>query len=208
MASRKNSFLLRLSSYTQEIDSLSLQELGLMLKAIYAHAGAEHATMPKLSPLLRMALSPIFNEMDKAAAEYEAVCQKRAAGGKLGGRPKTKRLDSEPQVIKNNLKVTQGTSRGHEGRQGGISKHKNPDNEYDNEYDNDTATAKENILTTNIVSKYRDKNLEVTQGTSRVDKQLQGTLSNDSNPFGYDNQSPPDYDPAETFGGINEDSPF
>jgi hypothetical protein len=59
------------------------------------------------------ALSPIFTAMDRAAAKYDAVCQKRAEGGKLGGRPKTKRLDSEPQGIKNNLKVTQGTSRGH-----------------------------------------------------------------------------------------------
>jgi hypothetical protein len=197
MASKRNSFLLRPSSYTREFNSLSLPELGLMFKAIYAHAGAEHAAMPELSPLLRMALSPIFNEMDRAAAEYEAVCQKRAEGGKLGGRPKTKRPEIEPQGVENNLKVAQGCSRGHEGRQGGLSKHKNPYN--DNEYDNDTTTAKENkITTTKLCSIDREAgNLKVPLAPSRGHEQPRATLRHDDNPFGYEDQPPPDYDPAD-----------
>lgn len=65
MANNKNRFILQSSGYTPEIDSLGWEEKGKMLTAIYAKAGAEYATMPELSPLLRMALSPIFMEMDK-----------------------------------------------------------------------------------------------------------------------------------------------
>jgi hypothetical protein len=197
MASKRNSFLLQPSGYTPEIDALSWEEKGKLLVAIYAHAGANCATMPELSPLLRMALSPIFIAMDRAAAEYEAVCQKRAEGGKLGGRPKTKRPEIEPKGIENNLKVAQGASRGHEGRQGGLSKHKNPYN--DNEYDNDTTTAKENkITTTKLCSIDREAgNLKVPLAPSRGHEQPRATLRHDDNPFGCDDQPPPDYDPAD-----------
>ena len=179
-----------------------------MFDAIYAKAGAEHATMPEIDELLGVALAPIFEAMDRAAAEYEAVCKKRAEGG----RPITKRLNSEPQGAKNNLKVTQGTSRGHEGRQGGLSKQKNPDNEY--EYDTTTAKDRSNRLTTTkLVSKYREAgNLKVTQGTLRGHEQPNVSLSNESNPFGCDYQPPEDYDPAEAFGSdladSDGDSPF
>lgn len=54
--------------------------------------------------------------------------------------------DQKTQGGINNQKVTLGTKRGHEEPFGGISKQKNPDNEYD------TTTAKENILTTNLTT--------------------------------------------------------
>lgn len=89
-ASKEGFFRLRTRNYTSGMNKLPDSDKAAILDAIFAYAGAEHARMPKLSPMAEMAISYIFDEMDR----YSAMCQERAEVGRAGGlaSSKSKRL--------------------------------------------------------------------------------------------------------------------
>lgn len=90
-AASKGGYLrLRTRNYTSAMSKLPDSDKAAMLDAIFAYAGAEYAKMPKLSPMAEMAISYIFDEMDR----YSAMCKDKAEVGRAGGlaSSKSKRL--------------------------------------------------------------------------------------------------------------------
>lgn len=89
-ASKGGSFRLRTCGYTSAMAKLPDSDKAAILDAIFAYAGAEYAKMPELSPMAEMAVSYIFDEMDR----YSAMCQEKAEVGRAGGlaSSKSKRL--------------------------------------------------------------------------------------------------------------------
>lgn len=90
VASKGGYLRLRTRNYTSAMSKLPDSDKAAMLDAIFAYAGAEYAKMPKLSPMAEMAVSYIFDEMDR----YSAMCQNKAEVGRAGGlaSSKSKRL--------------------------------------------------------------------------------------------------------------------
>ena len=77
----KDSFIL----YTEQkevIDKLTDEQAGKLIKAIYEYVST--GKLPKLDPLLDIAITPIKQNLDKNADKYEEVKKKRSEAGKIG----------------------------------------------------------------------------------------------------------------------------
>lgn len=138
----KNSFVLYMS-YKKHFESLSMEQRGFLISAIFAHEAGED--LPDLDPVTRMAFEFIKDDLDINREKYEARCKRNAINGANGGRPKkaTAKQESQEQTVcfeetektqsvisetkKNPLKPNETQAK--------TQKPKKPDNEY--EYDND-----------------------------------------------------------------------
>ncbi len=71
-------------SYWNSIRTLSMEQRGLLLTAIYAQIGVE--PMPTLDPATNMAFLFIKDQLERDQAKWDDVRRKRAAAGKKGGK--------------------------------------------------------------------------------------------------------------------------
>ena len=97
----KDSFIL----YTEQkevIDKLTDEQAGKLIKAIYEYVSTEK--MPKLDPLLDIAITPIKQNLDKNADKYEEIKRKRSEAGKIGA--ETKKQKQAKQANANFAKQT------------------------------------------------------------------------------------------------------
>jgi hypothetical protein len=201
----KQSFVLYRSAFTSAIARMSDKRKADILTAIFAYAGCEHAVMPEIDELLEAVLAPIFDAMTANAKKYEAKCEANRAIGASGGRKKAenaaKRKAPNPtesyRTVENLPKATDRY------RKLAILPEATDSTETYHEYDNEyelTTTAKSNniLLTTNVGSKYR----EATESYRTVENLPKATERYDSVD---DDDWPPDYDPAEAFGGDLQD---
>ena len=134
---KRNSFILY-TDYSDHIDSLTLEEKGLLFEALLEYAKGIEI---ELSGAVKVAFSFIKAQIDRDSEKYEEVCEKRRSAGKKGGAPKgnknaektTKNNQKQPKTTKNNLKQT-----------------KQPDNDTDTDTDtdNDTDNDTENDINT------------------------------------------------------------
>lgn len=71
-------------SYWNSIRTLSTEQRGLLLTAIYAQIGVEQ--MPALDPATNMAFLFIKDQLERDQAKWDDVRRKRSAAGKKGGK--------------------------------------------------------------------------------------------------------------------------
>ena len=121
----KNSFVLY-TAYQAHIELLSMEQRGVLLTAIMAHA--VDAELPEMDGMTKMAFSFIREDLDRAADKYEKTCEARRKAGCKGGRPKK---EEEEKAKKANGFFEKQT------------KAKKPDNDNDNENENENENEKE-----------------------------------------------------------------
>lgn len=81
----KKSFILY-HSYMETFSELTDEEAGQLIKAIFNHE--VHGETIDMDRIVKMAYLPIKSNLERDKAEYENVCEKRKAAGRLGGRPR------------------------------------------------------------------------------------------------------------------------
>ena len=73
---------------------LSVRERGEWITAVFAYeTGCRDIMPPRLSPKAEMLLSIVMKALDRNREAYEKKCEKRAANGRRGGRPKRESLN-------------------------------------------------------------------------------------------------------------------
>ena len=91
-AGNKNNVILHLEDF-EDLQELKDAEAGRLLKAIYSYVSTGEV-VDNLGVQARTMFRYIRRRIDRDKASYEEKCRKRAAAGKLGGRPK-KEMDNE-----------------------------------------------------------------------------------------------------------------
>ena len=91
-AGNKNNVILHLEDF-EDLQDLKDAEAGRLLKAIYSYVSTGEV-VDNLGVQARTMFRYIRRRIDRDKASYEEKCRKRAAAGKLGGRPK-KEMDNE-----------------------------------------------------------------------------------------------------------------
>ena len=91
-AGSKNNVILHLEDF-EDLQELKDAEAGRLLKAIYSYVSTGEV-VDNLGVQARTMFRYIRRRIDRDKASYEEKCRKRAAAGKLGGRPK-KEMDNE-----------------------------------------------------------------------------------------------------------------
>ena len=82
--------------YREHLELLTDEERGRLFMALFEYG--ETGEVPALEGVVRMAFSFMKTQMDRDAAKYSQICQKRSEAGKQGGRPhKTDDADSEEE---------------------------------------------------------------------------------------------------------------
>lgn len=93
----KKSFILY-NDFAEMFALLSLEDRGRLITAIFNYVNAEEEGEP-LAAAARMAFQFIKNTLDRDRAAYEAKCEKNAANGSKGGRPrKNNTVESTEQI--------------------------------------------------------------------------------------------------------------
>ena len=91
-AGSKTNVILHLEDF-EDLQELKDAEAGRLLKAIYSYVSTGEV-VDNLGVQARTMFRYIRRRIDRDKASYEEKCRKRAAAGKLGGRPK-KEMDNE-----------------------------------------------------------------------------------------------------------------
>ena len=81
----KESFLIYRSLYGP-IKTLSLEETGLLFKAIFAYQ--IEGIVPDLPPMINMAFQFVKDQFDRDEKKYNEKCERNQRNGSKGGRPK------------------------------------------------------------------------------------------------------------------------
>lgn len=94
----KESFIL-FTEYKEQIDMLSDEQAGILLKAIFCYSAGEE--LPLMDALTQMAFSFIRAAIDRTDDKYQRKVESNRENGKLGGRP-PKNKDEGEEKPKNN----------------------------------------------------------------------------------------------------------
>lgn len=90
----KESFIL-FTEYKEQIDMLSDEQAGILLKAIFCYSAGEE--LPPMDALTRMAFSFIRSALDRTDDKYQRRITANRENGRLGGRPRKETEAEEPQ---------------------------------------------------------------------------------------------------------------
>jgi len=104
----KKSILLY-SDYAEIFDSLTDEEAGKLIKAIYEY---NETGKTSLTGALKIIFITIRQGLDRDQERYDAVCERNKQNGKKGGRPReTSKSEEKEEDIENNPKNPVGFSR-------------------------------------------------------------------------------------------------
>lgn len=135
MAQDKKSFV-AYSDWKNIFNMLTDEEAGKLIKHLLSYVNDENPTLE--DRLLKLAFEPIKSQLKRDLQKYETVREKRAASGKLGGRPKTEEAKKANGFSEKQNKATESKQK--------QSKAKKPDTEYVNDNDNDTVNDNDILL--------------------------------------------------------------
>ncbi len=82
----KKSFVMYVN-YSNQFRMLSMEQRGVLISAIFDYVETGETVIP-MNKTTALAFSFIKDTLDRDAAAYQAVCERNAANGRLGGRPK------------------------------------------------------------------------------------------------------------------------
>ena len=101
----KKSFLMY-TSYLDNVEILSDEEAGQLLKAIYAFVNGNE--LPKLDRVVQLTFNPIKSHLERDKEKYDNICKRNSENGKKGGRPqnpkepkKSERFSEKPKKADN-----------------------------------------------------------------------------------------------------------
>ncbi|MBQ7981061.1 MAG: hypothetical protein IJ305_05560, partial [Oscillospiraceae bacterium] len=80
----KKSFLMY-TSYLDNVEILSDEEAGQLLKAIYAFVNGND--IPELDRVVQLTFNPIKSHLERDKEKYDNICKRNSENGKKGGRP-------------------------------------------------------------------------------------------------------------------------
>ena len=124
---KKESFLLHIEDF-EDLGELKDAEAGKLLRAILAYVST--GEMPeKIGIQAKTMFRYIRRHIDRDTVSYEETCRKRAASGKLGGRPKKNKANDSSEKQEKAKKAN-----------GFSEKQNNPDTDPDPDPDTDTDT--------------------------------------------------------------------
>lgn len=119
--SEKKSFLMY-TSYLDNVEILSNEEAGQLLKAIYAFVNGNE--LPELDRVVQLTFNPIKSHLERDKEKYKEICRKRSESGAKGGRPKKQMVSDESKCF--------------------FKKAKKADNENENENENVNENVNDN----------------------------------------------------------------
>ena len=135
----KRSFVVY-DAWTVLLDGMDEQSAGTIIKAICAKK-LEHA-YAIADPILASIFGMMEVELDAAAEKYARVCERRAAAGRLGGRPRKVEKTTEEEESKSfSEKASESNSFSGKANE---SKRKLNENENENENDNENENENDN----------------------------------------------------------------
>ena len=82
----KKSFIMYVN-YSNQFRMLSVEQRGVLISAIFDYVETGETIIP-MNKTTALAFSFIKDTLDRDALAYQAVCERNAANGRLGGRPK------------------------------------------------------------------------------------------------------------------------
>ena len=83
----KDSFILY-GNQSKQIEMLSNEDAGSLIKKIYRYANGEDVKEYQLSPIAEMLYSIIEDQITRDREKYDEICRHRQEAGRLGGRPR------------------------------------------------------------------------------------------------------------------------
>lgn len=98
----KNSFILYTSDY-EPVKSLSLEEKGMLLDAIFEYA--IFGTVKELPPVISMSFSYFRIHIDSNTKKYKEICEKRREAGRKGGETKQANVANATNAKQNKQKL-------------------------------------------------------------------------------------------------------
>ena len=135
----KRSFVVY-DAWTVLLDGMDEQSVGTIVKAICAKK-LEHAYAIS-DPILASIFGMMEVELDAAAEKYARVCERRAAAGKLGGRPR--KVEKPTEDTESNSFSEKASESNSFSEKANESKRKLNENENDNENENENDNENEN----------------------------------------------------------------
>lgn len=128
---KKKAFLMY-TEYEQQLEDLSDEELGKLMRAIFKYE--KDGTKPNFTGLLKMAFSFIMSNLNSNQEKYDKRCETSAQNGSKGGRPRNKNLNENlNENLNKNLNKPNKTKKANN----------DDDNDNDNEDDNDKNNVKD-----------------------------------------------------------------
>lgn len=129
----KKSFLMY-TSYLDNVEILSDEEAGQLLKAIYAFVNGNE--LPKLDRVVQLTFNPIKSHLERDMEKYKDICRKRSENGAKGGRPKKQMVSEESKCFFEKAKKADNDNENeNENVNGNVNDNKN-ENADDNKNDN------------------------------------------------------------------------
>ena len=95
----KDSFIL-FTEYKEQIEMLSDEQAGVLMKAIFCYASDEK--LPEMDELTKMAFSFIKAALERADTSYQRKVEANRENGRLGGRPPKKQEEKTEEKTQNN----------------------------------------------------------------------------------------------------------
>ena len=126
----KDSFILY-GNQSRQIEMLSDQEAGALIKKIYRYVNGEDVKEYQLSPIAEMLYSIIEDQIARDRNKYNELCRRRQEAGRKGGRPRKEKPNGFEEKQKNQKVILKSKQ-----------KHTDTDTDTVTVTDNDTGTEK------------------------------------------------------------------